>query len=469
MSDVPKVSVIVTARNYASYLPTCIESVLGQTFEDFEIVVVDDGSTDDTQAVLARYGARLRVLRTEGVGLAAASNLGIQASAGRYVMRLDADDYVDENILLVESTVLDRRPEIGLVYPDYYRVGATGEVLDCVRLMKVEEPGELLDRTPLAAGAMYRRECFEALGGYDERLRYQEDYDFWMRFTRRFRVMNVGLPLMYYRQHGRNMSSNFPERMQARGQVKRALVESAPPGPQSVLGFIPARAWSHLGGKLPLKALGGRSLLSYTVEEALRVRWFDRVIVSTDDAEVAEEARRLGAAVPFLRPASLSGPSVPVDEVLHHALGELRAAEDYHPSIIVLLHVVSPFKRAEHITEAIDTLLLHAVDSVISVCEDRSFRWRPGPGGLVPVGFDKRHLRQDREIQYRENGAIYVIRRDAITRDSLLGSSTAWIEMGREESLHLESEFDFWIAERLIEEGLQAGPFRRRGPEPLGR
>ena len=223
----PKISVVITAHNYAKHLPQSIESVLGQTFDDYELIVVDDGSTDHTADVLAKYAShrQVRILRLDGVGLAKASNSGIRQSTGEYVIRLDADDYFDENILLVLGNVLDHHAEYGMVFPDYYRVSKYGEVIDQVRQQKVNDEVKLLDRSALAAGALYRRSCYEAIGGYNETLSYQEDYDFWIRFIDKFHVYNVQLPLMYYRQHRGSMSTNTTPRMRARRQVKRKFVE----------------------------------------------------------------------------------------------------------------------------------------------------------------------------------------------------------------------------------------------------
>jgi len=220
----PKVSVIVTAHNYAEFLEECLDSVLRQTYDDFELVVVDDGSTDETPELLRDYSYEypeiIKVVTLSGEGLPSACNRGIEAADGEYIIRLDADDYFDKNILTVEASYLDANPEIDLVYPDYYTIDKGGEIKNHVRLPKVGEEVKLLDRSPLAAGAMYRRSAWEQIGGYNESLNYQEDYDFWIKFITEYDVHNVNLPLMYYRQHGSSMSTNFTARMNARRDVK---------------------------------------------------------------------------------------------------------------------------------------------------------------------------------------------------------------------------------------------------------
>ena len=197
MDSTIKVSVVVTAHNYGMYLCQCIDSVINQRFDNYEIIVVNDGSTDNTEEILKNYQKRyeniIKVFTLDGVGLAKACNAGIRESKGEYIVRLDADDYFDENLLLIESNILDSEPDVHMVYPDYCRVNKHGEIIDYYRLSKVNDEIKLLDRSPLAAGAMYRRSCYNAIGGYNEELKYQEDYDFWVRFIDKFNVYNVNL------------------------------------------------------------------------------------------------------------------------------------------------------------------------------------------------------------------------------------------------------------------------------------
>ncbi|MBI4347584.1 MAG: glycosyltransferase [Elusimicrobia bacterium] len=454
-----KVSVVVTAHNYAKHLDQAVRSVLGQTYTDFEVVVVDDGSTDHTASLLDTYAddARVHVVRLDGVGLAAAANRGIAASRGEYLIRLDADDYFDENILLVESHFLDTHPNVQMVFPDYYRVDHRGGILEHVRLPKVHDEVTLLDRSPLAAGAMFRRWCFEALGGYDETLAYQEDYDFWIRFIDRFNVYNVNLPLLYYRQHDRNMSRNFERRMEARRRVKEKFVETKGiRTSKRVLGVVPAMARVRDGRKLPLVPLGDRSLLAWTVDEARETKLLDRLVVSTEDAEVARLARDLHADVPFLRPRELARSSVSVEETLRHLLERLAQEEGYRPDLVAVLHIHTPFRRAAHVTEAIDTLLLYQADSVLSVTQDLTYHWRRGREGLEPVGYQKRLLREEKETIFKENGALYVTSADLIRNGGFLGTRVSYVEMAAHESLRLETDFDFWVAQQM----LAGGPFR---------
>jgi glycosyltransferase involved in cell wall biosynthesis len=449
-----KVSVIVTAHNYGKYLPECLESVVRQNYSDYELIVVNDGSTDNTSSILdhyrGQYPDKIQTIELDGAGLATACNTGIKASKGEYIIRLDADDYFDENILLVESNVLDNDPNIHMVYPDYYQINKYGELIDSFRLSKVNDEVKLLDRSPLAAGAMYRRYSYDAIGGYNEKLRYQEDYDFWIRFIDKFNVYNVNLPLMYYRKHGQSMSNNFEARMKARQYVKKKFVEEKGyRTDKMIIAVIPAMGLFRNKEKLAVRELNGKPLIAYTIEEALRSDLIDRVIVSTEDEEIAEISIKLGAEVPFLRPMELSKTSVPFEEALRHMLNVFRNNNDEVPDIITVLPYITPFRKENHITEAIDTILLYDTDSVIGVTTDLTFHWKPGEFGLTPVGYQKRLLREDKETIYKENGSIYVIKSSNLDTGSQLGNSVGHIEMSPRAAWKIETDFDLWVAEQI--------------------
>jgi N-acylneuraminate cytidylyltransferase/CMP-N,N'-diacetyllegionaminic acid synthase len=305
---------------------------------------------------------------------------------------------------------------------------------------------------------MYRRSAWEQIGGYNESLDYQEDYDFWIKFITKFDVHNVNLPLMYYRQHGSSMSTNFSARMNARRDVKRSFVETNSTFEDTeVLGIIPARAEdridlpSDVDGPLSLVEIDDRPLIDFTIAEVQNAQHVDRLLVSTEDEAIAEVARELGAEVPFLRDETLSSPTTQLADVIESLLERLRATEDYEPDVLAILPYVSPLRTAEHVDEAIDTSLIFSVDSVISVYENSDFLWQPGKYGLKPL-FEERLLRRDRESMYHENGAIYVTTPETVLRrNELIGQHVGHILMEERNSLHIDSRFDFDICSHLLE------------------
>jgi CMP-N-acetylneuraminic acid synthetase len=450
-----KVSIVITSHNYAKWLPKSLDSALNQSMA-IEVVVVDDGSTDHTQDVLAQYRhiPNLKIVTTEGLGLASACNRGIAEAEGEYIVRLDADDWFDENLALVLSTYLDNHPTVGMVYCDYYTVDVHGEIIDTIRRVKVNDEVELLDRPCLAAGAMYRRSCYDRIGGYNESLRYQEDYDFWIKFIEKFEVRNISLPMMYYRRHGASMSRNFSARMQTRRDVKKQFVaEHRDRFSQSILAVVPARADKMGKSKLPLMPLAGESLLTRTLGKLASVDLIERIIVSTEDPEIAAEAEAAGADVPYLRSLASISPSVPFEATMIDLLTWLQKNQGYCPDIVALIHPTAPFISAEQIIEAIDTMLLYSTDSVIGVTEDLTYHWQPGKTGLSPVGYQKRVVRQEKDMIYKEVGGLYLFRTEPFLKSGeLLGQTVGHIEFAAEEAIRIQSAWEYWLACKMADE-----------------
>ena len=444
----PKVTVYITAHNYGRYLQQAVESVLKQTLQDWELIIINDGSTDETEEVLKAYADhfKIRMVHQETPqGLPISCNNALKLAKGEYFIRLDADDYFDENALLVLSSVLDSRPEAGLVYPDYYHISEDGEMLELVRRKKIDEEAMLLDLPAHGAGTMIRVSALKELNGYNEKIRCQDGYDLWIRFIHKFKVYNVNLPLFYYRRHGTNLTNNVGKILSTRRKIKRDFVrERFKYDMPNVLAIIPAR-----GNCMPMKELCGRPMISYTIEEVKKAETINRMAVVTEDDAIARFCLSLGVEV-IRRPARLAMPNTPVEPSIVYALDKLQESAGYSPDIVVMPHINSPLKKAEHIDEAVDTLLIFKTDSAISVCEDRMFHYQHSYNGLEPL-FKKRQLRLEKEALYAENGAIYASRREKITSNNFLGEVIGHIEMEDEFSVHVDRDFEFWLAEKLIE------------------
>jgi glycosyltransferase involved in cell wall biosynthesis len=191
MQPPPRVSVIIPAFNAAGCVRRAVDSVLGQSFQDFELLVVDDGSTDDTRAVLAEYGNRLRLLAKENGGPAAARNHGLQNACGEYVAFLDADDCWITEKLQRQVELLDTRLEVGFCSTATQVVDSAGQPVGDWPCRP--DAGPLPDILFLhgtvisgsTSGVLARRQLIEAIGGFDPALRGFEDPDLWIRLAAR--------------------------------------------------------------------------------------------------------------------------------------------------------------------------------------------------------------------------------------------------------------------------------------------
>jgi glycosyltransferase involved in cell wall biosynthesis len=196
----PKVSVVIPTYQSAKYIQEAIDSILNQAYKDYEIIVVDDGSTDDTIQVLKKYGTRIKVIRQENRGAANARNRGILASCGEYIAFLDSDDVWMPNKLELHINILENNPEIGIVFSDVICVFGDRKT----KYFNFRNPhsGEVYihlfirNFIPMSA-AVVRKKCFEEVGLFDESLSASEDHDMWLRIARFFKVDFIDEPLAH--------------------------------------------------------------------------------------------------------------------------------------------------------------------------------------------------------------------------------------------------------------------------------
>lgn len=201
-------SVIITNYNYGKYLGRCIRSCVNQSLprNRYEIIVVDDGSTDNSRAVIESFTDEVTPVFIKHSGVAYASNIGIRKAKGMFVIRVDADDYINENTLLFMTEILIWNTDIGFVYCDHFRVNEKEEKIEKIKVDTVEK---LYNH---GAGVMFRKSNLEAIGLYDITLKNCEDYDLLIRYFKNFDGYYLKLPLYRYFRHGANLTSNKTDR-----------------------------------------------------------------------------------------------------------------------------------------------------------------------------------------------------------------------------------------------------------------
>ena len=239
----PLVTVYVANFNYGRYLRTALESVYRQTFRDFELIIVDDGSTDNSRDIIAEYEGRpeTRIILQDNKGLHGVSRVAVRAARGKYVMRLDADDLLDESALLVMASALEAAPDVALVFPDYYYIDEAGAVTGQERRHNFQTEVTLLDQPAHGACTMIRRDCLIEVNAYSGQFRSQDGYDLWLKIIDRYKVRNVNLPLFYYRRHGENLTNNQEFILKTRSEILKAHAERANRPKLRTICVIPVR------------------------------------------------------------------------------------------------------------------------------------------------------------------------------------------------------------------------------------
>jgi glycosyltransferase involved in cell wall biosynthesis len=257
-----KVSIIMPVLNGQKYIGEAIGSIAAQTYRDFELIVVNDGSTDGTYDQLQQFMGRIDlkcIQHATRQGIARSVNDGLRNASGQFIAFLDHDDLWFPGFLETQMAHLERHPDVGMVHSDFQTVDSAGNVLEasvatCRNRKRVSGhvfPALFMDSFIVGNSVLIRKECFDRLGGFDETLRIG-DYQMWLRIARNYKVDYTPKVLTKYRQHQTQDSRTFS-------------AEDVPPGLmalRSILELYPD-VWRELG-----KRAIGRRMASLYVDMA---------------------------------------------------------------------------------------------------------------------------------------------------------------------------------------------------------
>ncbi len=275
-ADVPLVSVVIPCYKQAHFLSEAIESVLQQTYPHVEIVVVDDGSPDNTAAVAARYPG-VRYIRQENQGLAAARNTGMRHSNGSYLVFLDADDRLLAQALETGLAALNSHPECAFVAGHCRFIAATGAPLPTPHPPHIEQEhyAELLRKNYIwmPGVVMYRRAVFQSVSGFDQAVDACADYALYLQIARDFPIYCHDTVVAEYRQHGTNMTRNAGLMLSAAVDVLRCHWQYVQDKPHYVEAYKSGMAfWQALYGQPLLEEVRGQ-LAEHQWQRALPGLW----------------------------------------------------------------------------------------------------------------------------------------------------------------------------------------------------
>lgn len=246
-ADSPLVSVVVATYNMARYLPQAVASILEQSYPNVEVIVVDDGSTDETPEVTARLAtdARVRVHRQSNGGQASAKNKGIELSRGEYIGFLDADDVWLPQKLALQLPLFRDRPRVGVVYSEYECMDGEGKPLPkgATNMHRGSISGALLIENFVSfPTALVRRACLERCGVFDLTYGMGIDYDLWLRISANYEFDFVTEPTIRYRIWGGQMSKNYRKRYESAIKIMQSFLNAYP---SAVAGATVREAWAH--------------------------------------------------------------------------------------------------------------------------------------------------------------------------------------------------------------------------------
>ena len=449
------VTVYITNFNYGKFIEQAVESVLKQSLDDFEIIIIDDGSTDNSREIIERLSEhpKIKVIFQQNKGLNVTNNIALRVARGKYIMRLDADDFLDHNALLVMSNVLEKDPELGLVFPDYYIADEEGNAQSIHRRHDFDKEVSLLDQAAHGACTMIRVAFLKEVGGYSEDYSCQDGYELWVKFTARHKVSNINTPLFYYRQHGANLTKNEQRILNTRASINREYVKYDQQK-LNTLAIIPVRDANSVNNTLAFSELGQHTFLEHKIRQALDAENIRQVVVSSPDQKVAAYVeKKFGEEVLFIqRPQEQARLNVGLVDTVNHILMQPKVQE-IQVSAIAILAIEFPFTGPAVIDDAVNTLYLFDSDSLISVRPDTHTFFQHHGHGMQPIMNQEKFTKLEREALFKYTGGISLTRYKVFhDEQKFITNKVGHIVVDQQASLGVYSEYDLKLARLLIKE-----------------
>lgn len=441
-----KVTVYIPCRNYADYVAEAIESILRQTYEHWELFLFNNASSDNTIEVFSNYASdpRIRIFTNDKASIPAAANLALEHACGDYLVRLDADDYFDDNALLVLATHLDNRPQCALVSPDYYLVDDEGSIFAHEMRKAYRKADHQMDLPPNGACTMMRISMLKELGGYREDIDAQDGLDLWSRASEKYKIDHINLPLFYYRRHGSNMTESSERIFIARRDIKHFKAKDTLEEHHPIIAVIPCRQHYDFIPDLWSAKIGDQTLLELNLKKCISSKLFTDIVVLSDTEAVNNIIEKCNdSRVKYVhRPSNMTIRSCPLADSLSLVSEHV---ENFSKGITVLPYIQAIFTTIQSIEESITTLLINHADSSVAMDEMQSPIYQRSSFGLIPIGNSQASSNGFSKL-YAESRTCQAALNVNILRGALVGSRVVHFEIPHKESFFIKNNADIEIA-----------------------
>ena len=439
----PLVTIYITNYNYGHYIEKAIESVVNQSFKDFEVLIIDDGSIDNSREIIERYSDKpnFQIIYQKNKGLVITNNIALRLSQGKYIMRLDADDYLDVNALNIMVSEMEKNDDLGLVYPNYFIVDKDENILNFRKRIPAEE-NNVKDNPAHGACTLIRKEFLELIGGYDESYNCQDGYYLWVNFFSKFSVKNIETPLFYYRRHNSNLTNNSERILTTRSNIISKFVDKNKKKINKVLAIIPVRGPNYnLNSMALVKLHKNKTVLDYKIEYTLKSKLVDKIIITTPDDEIVDYVNNNypDEVIVLKRDSNLARLNSGLVYTVKDVFEKLPELNRY--SVFLTLSVSYPLLKPIYIDNAIKSMNLFDTDCVVSVRVDNSRFFTTSENGLRPILDQQKFTKLEREDLYKYSGGMIVTKKDFFNiNQQFFGGKNGHVIIDNESSIKLEDE-----------------------------
>ena len=379
----PKVTVYITNYNYRQYIEKAINSVLNQTYNNLEILIIDDGSSDGSNEIIEKYSniSNIKIIYQKNKGLIITNNIALRLAQGDYIMRLDADDYLDKNAIKLMVDEFNEDSELGLVFPNYFIVDENENIIN-VRVRIPSEVNNVKDNPAHGACTLIKTAYLRSIGGYDETFTCQDGYFLWINFFSKFKTKNIETPLFYYRRHNSNLTNNSERILKTRSHIISKFVKDNVNFIGNTLAIIPVRGPRFNTNSIALEYINKKeTVLDLKIKEILKSEYISKIIVTTPDEDVMFFLKnRAYEKVEVLnRDPKLARLNSGLVDTVNHVLENINKLEF---EAFITFSVRFPLLDVLYIDNAIKSMYLFGTDSVISVRQENNRYFRATENGF---------------------------------------------------------------------------------------
>lgn len=446
----PLVTVYIPSKNYGNYLEQAIESVLRQTYQEIQLLLIDDNSEDNSWQIIGNYVNNENIIgvKTEGIGLPGIANLALELSKGKYIIRVDGDDLLHEYAISIMVESMIKKADDSFVFSDYYTIDPENRIMSHEIRSKVNIEDHYQTIPPHGACTMWKTDVLRKAGGYRIDLGAQDGFDIWTRLKSEITFHNINLPLFSYRQHSSNLTKNSEKILKARRQIKRDFINEKLKTTSTVIAVIPCRKNYDYVPNLWSVDFDGKSLLYLAVESCVNSELVSKIIITCDGENILSEIAEMQMRFPtkeihfFKRTTNSTINTIPITETLK------EISKEFDPDlegIIILKYLQAPFVKSETIDEMISTIIYENSDSCTLVERINSTVLKRSKFGLEVLS-EPNIFNSTFDSIYRYSNLLLCLKSSNLKVGSLWGSKIAYLESAGLNDIYIDSAEKYKIA-----------------------
>ena len=439
----PLVSVYITNHNYEKYLEKSILSVLNQTYQNYEIIIIDDGSTDNSRKKIEKFSnnKKVKIIYQKNKGLVISNNIAIKAAQGKYITRLDADDWLHPNFLQIMVEAAEKNKNCAMIFCDYFIVNQKGQVIDQFYRHEIKKM-KLKNQPAHGACSLLNLKILKEIGGYDEQFNCQDGVDLWFSLIKKYKLKNVNLPLFYYRQHEKSLTQNKIKILNTRNKIlkKHAIQKNKK---QNIIAIIPVRGQGYNETLVALKKLKKKPIIHKLIEELRKIKEIKKIIISTPDIEIIKNVKKkfsIKRNVFFDKRATKLARINTLKLVI-----KKYSSKTFKPDLALIVNVVCPFMDAASFEAAINLSKIFETDEVMAVKKEFDNFYIHDGSGLKPI-HKNLNLSLERNEVFRQIGGLRLIKLSKIGNKN---NSIGHIFLDEKSSFQIKSKEDLLIAKYM--------------------